>query len=480
MKVALCKIQEFRMAGKKTPLNEPSGLVGMHNQLLRNGTASIIVDNALQPWQEAVRRFSPDVVGITSPHKALSGETAEFMRELRKTGVTTVLGGIFSTINPKYFAEAFNPSIIVLGQGEPVMDELIKHSFVVQQAKASPMYRGNIGRTALFKSDRFMPLDQITFRRPYFLGAYDKFAWPSTVYGCVHECSFCVSDGSITFRSPESALGEMLYLKRVLGADAFFPIGGDFTASPPQANEIVRGIVSNPELLDAGYDLNVRIDSLHSAIRLDPKAWKKFLSRTNGVVFMPGLESFVPERLVRLGKYRKLDAAQKHEKMFVDIMDFFKGTRAVMMPNFIMFDPESSPGEIERDLAAIEGYLSRYKGQFSIADGEVFNYLKPVDGSKANSLYHANGDDFYDPVVRHPLNFALLLYFIYARPRATYELESNKDVEEHARVTLKHIGFLRDTMDRLLTCFKGGGKQLSGLVKEIINEQFPARSGGQT
>jgi len=456
-------------------VNEPVNLVGMHNDLVRSGIESIIVDAGLQPWQDAVRNFGPDIVGITAPVKKLAPEIAPFVSELRDSGVKVIVGGVFATANPDFYASLYRPHAIVLGQGEPVMRDLIGRDFVFKKAKSGPFYLGNSGKTMLFRSDSLLDISEINYSRPYFLQAYDFTGWPNTMYGCFHRCIFCTSDGKSSFMPPERAISEISYLVRGLGAEIIFPMGGDFTGKPSQATEIVRGIISSDDLTGPGYNLNVRIDSLSKAISLDPGAWRAFFESSN-VLFMPGVESFDPAKLVRLGKYRSLSSAKKHLERLTGILDFINGTKAMVSGNFIMHDPETSANEFFNDVTRIRKFIMKYPGHFTISDGEIFNHLMPVDGTRASEMYNAEGDEYYYPRQMEPFAILLTLYFYLARFPATHQFSACASVDRQRAITLEHLDLLTEGVGRIIRCVQDDvfdPRRAVEFVRELVGDQFP-------
>jgi|GEM_PF-2651169 len=475
MRVALCKVQQYKIFKNRPQANEPVSLVGMYNSLRRFGHDPIIIDSGLQPWQESINNFDPQVVGITAPAKRYLDEIMPFVQVLKSGGVKVILGGVFATANPEFYAKALNPHAVVLGQGEPVIRDLFKSDYNPARSKKSEFYQGNIGETSIFRADKLLSLNEISYSRPYFLKYYDGVGWPTTMYGCLYECIFCTSDGRASFMAPERALSEIEYLVRALGADTIFPMGGDFTAKPSQATEIVKGIIDNLDLLDVGYDFNARIDTLAKSIRRDPGAWKKLFKSTN-VLFMPGIETFSPSKLMRLEKYRRIEQAKKHHQYLIEILEFIKGTKAMISGNFIMHDPETGPEEFYNDIFFIRQLLAEYPEHFAISDGEIFNHLMPVDGTKANAMYKAEGDDFFYPKEMSPFAITMTLYFFLARYPATQVFDGEHSVQKQSDTTIRHLKLLMEGVKRIMRFVEEEpftSQKAVQFARDLVEEQFP-------
>jgi hypothetical protein len=473
MRVALCRLQHY-LRGGKTRISEPSNLVGMSSGL-GPGIQTKIIDNGISPWQVQIEQFSPDVVAITAPTKDISGEYAPFVREMRGAGRIVILGGKSASINPDFYSKAYNPHIIVRGQGELVMRDLASRDFKMNRAIESPFFDGNIGDAAIFSSKKLLKLDDISFIRPYSLDQYGFVAYPNPTYGCKHECAFCVSDGKFTIKSPKRILDEFVYLVGDLRAEALIPSGGDFAVVPKHATEVIRRILAVPGLLDVYYEIETRVDSLTKAIEEDPSVWKEFFGRAN-VKFLLGIESFHPERLRRLLKYKSLPQANKQKERLDRILGFTKGTKAIILGHLIMHDPKVTEEEMAYDLRKIEKLIEAYPRQISFVPGRIFSILDPTDGSEANATYEAHGDAFFYPVKKTPFNLLLLLYFILAEPRATEEFEGVIDLEDHAKLTLRHVGILREAMSRIKE-FLGKGRanseEINAFARSLAEEHFP-------
>ncbi len=490
MRMALVSLQRGYEASRRGAFDEPAHLVGMHNRLEKSGIRSMVIDPSVITWKADIRRFSPDIVGITAPDWEHVPDTLHYFNELKRSGVPLIVGGVQATLTPERYAAIYEPDAIVLSQGEPVIDMFIKKGFDLQRASSHPFFKGDIDGTLVFRADKLMSLDQIDYTRPYSLEPYGV-AWPTSVFGCAHQCVFCLPDRRIVFKSPDKFLQEIVDLAKDPGVDHFATMGPDFTANPAQSTRIIKKMLGHDELLDKYYEITVRVDSLAKTLANKERRgiWKKFCEK-NIVDFQPGYESFLPERLVRFGKYKTIEAAKKQGQYLRDILDFMSGTRAFLCGTLIMVDPESTLEEIDRDLNELEDLTNLYPGKFLIYHGDVFSFLRSAPGTRLDRMYEPMQETYLMPVGKDPLwvvSLMLLNYYLLpAKKKAAEEYKKNVEglgfddaLLMHQQTTVSQIKTLRFAIDSIRHFIDGArGKKLThedmlSFLHRLLEFQFP-------
>ncbi len=479
MRVALCSLQRAYEVRPGNYQEEPVHLVPMHNRLLKKGFEPRIFDFPLIHDVNQVKSFAPDVVGVTLPAREFNDYPLSFLQELKELKVPIILGGIQVTLDPEYFAGLFKPQALVLSQGEPVMDALADRSFKFSSMTAHPFHKGMIEGAHVFRSDKLMPLDRLDFTRPYDVLPYGV-GWATPVFGCVHECIFCVPDKRRTFRSPQKFLEEMLYLAREHKIKDFANMGPDFGARPKHATEIVRNLLLHEELTGRLYEITMRIDSLAKCIKQDSKVWKEFFKK-NIVSIRPGIESFLPQRLLRLGKYKTLELAKKQNQYLSEVLEFLKDTESFVQGTLIRVDPESTFEEVFEELDLFERFLRKYPRTLFIHEGDVFTYLRPAPGSRMDKMYKKINDELLMPIndSKFENGFFLLFNFVLSRVRVAAEAEHRRVLSEAKNseefkllnhwITLRHIEIFQSCFVKTVEFLKHGKPSKASDMNRFID-----------
>ena len=475
MKVAFVSPERYWVGKYTGELRvEPSHLVRMHHILASKGIGSkIIVDRASDSLLAQVQNYRPDVLCVSVLAHVLSAQIAPLIDHARQNGIKVVLGGSAITTDPGYYAKEYRPDAVVLGQGEPAIGILAGHDFQFGGIPSDLMNRETLEGVPVFSSPRLVKFDDANYERPYSLKPFGHSAYPVVIYGCAHKCNFCTSDGRFVMRDPENFVEELVYLQNKLGATKFTPIGGDFGASPKRATEIIERILKRRTLLEPAYDIRIRIDNLASAISMGPKIWKKFLSKGN-VLFELGVESSLPQKLHRLNKYRDTVSAEAQRDSLMSILEFIKPTPARAVGSFIMLDPESTVDEVVEDLEWISNTMSRYPDHFLVNTGDIFNYLRPVRGSRADEIYadvNMNGH-FFMNLGKDGLMDALQLYMFGASPSAVLEFGAGPAVDRR-KTTRRHIGLLGEAIFTIYKNLASSNKITFEFLADLVLRQFP-------
>jgi len=330
----------------------------MHNIAAKHGIASRIFQFGHPSAEISVREirdFKPDAVGLSfmgyqpeaikGAHDLL-GSFSEFP--------DIVIGGSDPRLNPGFYIHEFarysgmlNGGLLLIarGRGEALITELVSSNDGELTAffnKHARYVRVGGKYIAEFNDVPFVPVENNEVVRPYDLSVFSWNANVNWAVGCFGKCKYCNRiPWKIDYVSPESVLRELRHL-RELGARHIRMASPDFTANPDKASEIISVLPVLPE----GYSFESRIDSFNRAMTRHPEAWKRFANLSHNQVEL-GVESFIPERLVQIGKYQTLGEAKAHEGKLRDIIEFFRQTNTVVRMFLISLDWQMDLGEAE-------------------------------------------------------------------------------------------------------------------------------------
>jgi radical SAM superfamily enzyme YgiQ (UPF0313 family) len=135
----------------------------------------------IQIVHEAVRDLDPkiDVDAVfLSTMDFCAPRARKLAREFRARGVTVIVGGLYPTANPAYFAA--DADAIVVGEAEPVMPQLIAD---LRRRRLSPVYR-----SAGVDDLQHLPIPRFDLVEPAFTVPLGY----EVTRGCPFACSFCV------------------------------------------------------------------------------------------------------------------------------------------------------------------------------------------------------------------------------------------------------------------------------------------------
>jgi len=383
---------------------EPAHLLPMHHIAKKNKLQSQIFQFG-HPSREAsireIRDFKPDVLGLSfvaNRHHALDGahELLGAFSELPNI----LIGGADPTAVPGRYADEFikysglpkgNMLIIVRGRGEPFISAFTSNDEGTMEGFLMPRirYRKLDGRYAAEIDDiPFEPFDHNAILRPYDdFSAFHMVANVRWAVGCLGECKFCPPiPAGVDYASPDVALMEIDHLKE-LGVKAIRMASPDFTVDPDKSSQIVSSLPP----MKYGYSFASRIDTFHQAMTRHPAAWKRYSNLSLNQIEL-GVESFIPERLVRMGKYHSVAKANLHVERLVDIINFFKGSKTPIRLFLIQLDWLMDLAEAETEalktLSFLEehyetAYISPDTGVgriMSFSPGSFYaNQMRPID-----------------------------------------------------------------------------------------------------
>ncbi|MFX1508602.1 MAG: B12-binding domain-containing radical SAM protein, partial [Promethearchaeota archaeon] len=208
-----------------------------------------IVDMALErkPFQFFIDLYQPDLIGITmcaTEHN----EGLGLAKIAKKNGIPTVLGGYHPTSIPKLMLAYPEVDLVVRGEGEFTMSELVQ--------KGSPenilgvSYKKN--GIMIHNKDRPLIKDLDTLPFParhlrmhlYKDNRSRDYDALMTLRGCWGKCSFCcephMSRGRLRYRSPQNVLEEILEISKYHGGQPvkIMIVDPDFIANPKRVGRL--------------------------------------------------------------------------------------------------------------------------------------------------------------------------------------------------------------------------------------------------
>jgi len=228
-----------------------------------------------RPFEEAVKEsliaLDPDLVGITMSATEHS-EGLEIARLAKGRGAVTLLGGYHPTAIPDELLSQPQVDLVVRGEGEITMRELVDKGGPQGVPGVSYSKNGQI----IHNPDRefIKNLDSLPFparhlrKHTYFtrLLRDREFDVLTTSRGCFGRCTFCceptMSKGHQRFRSPENVMEEIL---EIVSFHHHHPLSIDVTdpnfLGRPERVERLCDLLAQHEL-DIRFGVKVRADSM--------------------------------------------------------------------------------------------------------------------------------------------------------------------------------------------------------------------------
>ncbi len=218
---------------------EPLGLEYLAGEL-PDHEVSILDMKCVKRWRQAIRRFAPDVVGITGTviHTPRILEVLGYVKQVVPNAIT-IVGGPQATLVPGDFLSAA-VDIVLTGHDSRVFRRLIEALERRRNVSDVPglLLRAHDKWTATGAVDpprdlNFLPMPRrdLTARHR---GKYHHLFWQPTALmvtsiGCPHACSFCpcpvLTGRRVLRRSPELVVREMTAIKEpyvYIGDDNLF------------------------------------------------------------------------------------------------------------------------------------------------------------------------------------------------------------------------------------------------------------------
>jgi len=231
-----------------------------------------IIDMELEckPFQFFIDSYQPDLIGITMSATDHS-EGLRLARIAKKNGIVTVLGGYHPTSIPKLLLSCPEVDMVVRGEGELTMRELVQKGSPQDVLGVSYKEDG----ITIHNTDRplIRDLDILPFParhlRPH---SYRDIVQPKeydallTLRGCLGKCNFCcephMSRGRLRCRSPKNVMEEILEISKYHGGKTVKIMIADpnFMAAPKRASRLCD--LLREHNLNLTFSALVRADSM--------------------------------------------------------------------------------------------------------------------------------------------------------------------------------------------------------------------------
>jgi len=195
-----------------------------------------VLDITVEDVGKEIEVWKPDVVGVTAFTPTLYRAIAICnLAKKINPGIITVMGGPHPTALPEESIKEENVDIVVVGEGEKTLRELLDRIETDQELSSVKgiYYKKNGTVFSTPPQERILNLDQLPLpaRDLVDMSIYR----PSVMHyknipafsimcgrGCPHRCTFCscakVFRGRVTMRSPENVISEIKFLIEKYGA----------------------------------------------------------------------------------------------------------------------------------------------------------------------------------------------------------------------------------------------------------------------
>ena len=344
------------------------GIAYLASVLEKEGHEIKIIDATVErlsfkKLEQHVMAFGPDIIGVTSnvANASVAVETCIYCKHACP-GATILLGGPWATINWKYIVKNGYADVVVIGEGEETIVELLRIMPDEQEAMLPAIkgiaFKSKDGIVTKTASRPFIEdLDALPFPAWHLFPDTRKYNFPSktgiaypviTSRGCPFNCNFCtkyVHGYRIRARSPESVIAEFRYLKDNFHAKELYIVDDNFTMNVDRATRILEMMIAERFNFTITLSNGVRADTLTPALLQKMK--------NAGVVeFSIGVEAGNQGVLNKIGKSLSLNKVRKiapviHELGFILKCFFILGhpydTASTMMETIrlaIDLDPE--------------------------------------------------------------------------------------------------------------------------------------------
>lgn len=262
----------------------PLGLLAVGSVLKHAGHAVQILDLRISQYPETelkntLHEFNPDIVGIglMTVESDFAFDLARQVKSIKKD-VQLIFGGPHCAHDPKYILHDPNVDIMVIGEGELTIVELLE---TLKQKKDLDSVNGiafkkNGDYIKTLPREKITDLDSLTQEYGlldvvrYFnfacsheyLPATRRFMPLTTSRGCPFTCIYChdIFGKDIRYVSPETMLKEMKFLQDTYGVNEFHILDDSFNIDMKRAKKIFDLIVERGMNVKISFPNGVRAD----------------------------------------------------------------------------------------------------------------------------------------------------------------------------------------------------------------------------
>jgi len=330
MKVLLLQPHQKR----KEVTGPPIGLASIASVLEENGHTVRILDSSilgsqLEDIKKEIKKFAPDVVGITSTTKDIYKvfSIAKISKQINPNCIN-VLGGPYSTVRSIETLEECNYiDVIVRKEGEETFVELLEKKDDLEKVKGitykcknkikknpDRKYISNLDKLPL-PAYHLLPMKKYKLKfdilkyDPMFSKSETGFGAISTCRGCPYNCAFCSSKSTWNQewrgRSPDRVIEELTILRNKYNIRIIDCIDDTFTIDKKRTEKICNSI--KKEDIDISWICPTRADLFN-------KETSDLLKKGKCKYIFFGLESGNQKTLDFLNKKITIDQSLKAVK----------------------------------------------------------------------------------------------------------------------------------------------------------------------
>ena len=345
------KIVFFFPSFASTEATAPLGILAVATPLLRAGYTVQLVDSTITPnYKKRVLREVQDALclGISLVTGPMIRETVEIARAVKEWNpeFPVILGGWHPSLLPKQTLEARDIDIVVRGQGEDTLLEVVRHLEQKSSLDLIPGIGFKRNGKLIFTTER--PLKPIVDLPPkaYHLADFDAYErscgrrWAMYIssLACPFNCSYCTNAGVYGRKwnalPPEQFVEETVDLTRRYGLEMLWIVDDNFLVDLDRARLIAEGLVR----AGAAFKWSIQATTNLTA-RLSPSDLK--LLRQSGLhQICQGVDSGSPKILKLMNK-----TFQDFESIFESAA---RCLQAGIRPSFNLIFAYPGEGSVER------------------------------------------------------------------------------------------------------------------------------------
>jgi anaerobic magnesium-protoporphyrin IX monomethyl ester cyclase len=297
---------------------EPIGLAYIASYLEKNGIDVKIIDEfAGQNVKKEIKKFSPDIVGVTAVTPLIL-DAYKISDMCRENGILTVIGGRHVSALPKEALK--HADIVVDGDGENAMLKIIRDD--IKSGIISTPYIRNIDDIPM-PARHLLNMDFYIELRKFFWYNVHSYRIGNiiTSRGCPYSCIYCYNSCRkipIRFHSAERVVDEIKFLIENYNIDALGFVDDNFLMDKNRAEKICKLMKEND--IDISWKCLSRVDSV------DLNILKKVKKAGCKLIYF-GFESNSQRILNLLNKGTTVEQNQKAvdlcRKLNIDIEGYF-------------------------------------------------------------------------------------------------------------------------------------------------------------
>ncbi len=313
----------------KISLHPPLGLAYLAAATEKAGYEIIVIDAAALNLNNKelilkLKNIKPDVIGITT-NILLSLRSLELSKLIRKElpQIKLIFGGPWASAVYKKLLRNKICNYTIVGEGEHAFIELlrrIENGDYPEKIPGVAFLNKKDNSIQLEPSCPIEDLDTLPFpawhllppSRKYFFNSRKRNFYPiMTSRGCPYHCNHCtkiIHGNKIRYRSIESVLNEIRYLKEKFSLEELLIIDDNFTLNKKRAEKILTEIIKNDFNILIQFSNGVRADTL--SLQMVRK-----LKRAGTYKMAIGVESGNQDVVNKIGKRLDLNAVRRAAKL---------------------------------------------------------------------------------------------------------------------------------------------------------------------